>query len=233
MFGWLKKRIAQKKLKKEENKEIVKTLLDYVEGRISADCFWKMYLQDDKIKDYLCNTKSKNTKWRKDTSFDGHPVLLREKPEERYPINLFNLRETIDIGDLRSRCELFYVIHRFLKTQGYEFKAENEDCARVSFFDNLLPARASAPYEFVEQVYNSAPPELNKTEKKKWCKQNLQEMFAYDKNAPSWIQPPEWPIVDGVPYVFSHQESPDDGPELYYFYDPHDKKKVIVVEQCE
>ena len=84
----------------------------------------------------------------------------------------------------------------------------------------------------LQPIIDSIPAGLSKTKRIVMGKEKIRAMFRYDKTYPRWVQSPEWPIVDGKPLVFSHQEKVN-GTDMftkYYFYDP-DTKKETVIEQ--
>ena len=84
----------------------------------------------------------------------------------------------------------------------------------------------------LKPLIESIPKDLSKTKRVAMGKEKIRALFRYDKSYPRWIQGAEWPIVNGKPLVFSHQEriKGDDWHVLYYFYDP-DTKEQTVVEQ--
>ncbi len=81
-----------------------------------------------------------------------------------------------------------------------------------------------------QKVIEEIPNNLSKTQQIKFGKEKVKALFKYDKTYPRWVQSPEWPIVNGKPLVFSHQEKVkgDDCHTYYYFYDEQTKEQTIV-----
>ena len=82
----------------------------------------------------------------------------------------------------------------------------------------------------LEPIINSIPKDLSKTKRIAMGKEKIRALFRYDKTYPRWIQGAEWPIVNGKPLVFSHQERAkgEDWRVLYYLYDPYTKEQTVV-----
>ncbi|MGN1040889.1 MAG: hypothetical protein ACI4QL_05620 [Candidatus Fimimonas sp.] len=105
-----------------------------------------------------------------------------------------------------------------------------EDC---KFLLSLLPTWLDIDDdEIFQQIMDGIPADLPKTKRIAMGKAKIKEMFRYDKTYPRWEQEPEWPIVNGKPLVFSHQQKVkgDDFHFCYFFYNP-DTKEETVVEQ--
>lgn len=58
----------------------------------------------------------------------------------------------------------------------------------------------------LKPLIESIPKDLSKTKRVAMGKEKIRALFRYDKSYPRWIQGAEWPIVNGKPLVFSHQE---------------------------
>ena len=86
--------------------------------------------------------------------------------------------------------------------------------------------------EWVEEnIINKAPENLNKSEKKKWIKEQIKKTFKYEKKKPIWVQGTEqWPRdKDGEFLIFRKQK--EKGEEVTYtFYNPKTKEEVEIVE---
>jgi hypothetical protein len=57
-------------------------------------------------------------------------------------------------------------------------------------------------------------------------------MFKYDSKPPKWIQDPEWPIIDGKPFVFKSQtkDRKNDERVFYTFYNPETKEERVIIQ---
>ena len=111
-------------------------------------------------------------------------------------------------------------------------------CATQKYLEDsrLLSAMQPSWLEVVDdqgifdQLLANLPRDLSRSKQIAWGKSKLKELFKFDKTYPRWIQCAEWPIKNGKPLVFSHQQklSKMDERVLYYFYDPETKEKEII-----
>lgn len=216
------------------NKRIaIRIFRDFVTGRMSTNEFWSIYKNDVELQNILVNDK-KRKKGKVKIKLNG-VTLISILNDKEFKVNPDNLLDKIDINLLDDRYSLFCVIRRFLNMRGIYFDENeyNEDYQEYWFLQSMLPDYVEiADIAFLEKIYAQAPIEYDKAEKLSWCKKRTKEMFVYDNVEPDWYQTAEWPIVDGVPLVFSHQETTEEGIENYYFYDKN-TKEITVIEQIE
>lgn len=211
----------------------VRIFRDYVIGRIPTDDFWDMYKGSTDLQNILIKDK-KRKKGKVKIKLNGVTVITFFDDKE-FAVNPDNLLNKIDVKLLNDRYSLFCVIRRFLNMRGIYFNESeyNSDYQDYWFLQSMLPDYVEvADIVFLEKIYSEAPIEYDKHKKLEWCKEKIKNMFIFDDKEPEWYQAAEWPIVDGVPLVFSHQESSGDGIELYYFYDK-DTKETKIIEQIE
>ena len=109
----------------------------------------------------------------------------------------------------------------------------NKDVKEYLYLDKMLPSWASVEdISLIKNIISSAPENLSRTEKLKWGKDKVKQIFKYDNKKPNWLNDPVWPFKDGKPLVFSHQETVPDGYIKYFFYDKTTGEETII-EQCE
>lgn len=195
----------------EEQKIAVQQMADLAEGRMSIREFWELYQKSPVLQDIILNDK--------------------KLPSRQYIVDQFS---KVDINVLGCRVDVFTAVKCYFRRRNIDLKFHNEDVSLYRKLLDLVPSYIDMGNgEFFASIMAKAPKNLKSKEKDKWFRSEIRRLFTWDKKKPFWIQPPQWPIVDGVPYVFSHQETAEEGYELYYFYDPNDKTKTVVIDQFE
>jgi len=193
---------------------VIQDLIKFIEGEIDFNDFWKNYLSNSSYKaifDINLGDKFKHS-W-KGTVCDY--------------INLFNVKTS------RGRLSIFGAAKQFLIVNGYEIRPTEFYSKEFSFKLSIQPSYVSIEDEdFLNQIIESAPNDLTKTNQKKWIKDKIKSLFLFDKKPPKWIQEPEWPLEDGKPLVFMKQtkELLNDERVFYTFYNPESKKETIVTQ---
>ncbi|MDE7455064.1 MAG: hypothetical protein K2M64_04475, partial [Clostridia bacterium] len=122
---------------------------------------------------------------------------------------------------------------RFLDFCGIQYTQYTKYESDYDFLLDIQPAWLDIYDDsMLQQIFDEIPQDLSKTQRIKLGKEKIKALFKYDKTYPRWIQNSEWPIVNGKPLVFSHQEKikGDDFHSFYYFYD-EDTKEETVIEQ--
>nr|MDE5722265.1 hypothetical protein [Clostridia bacterium] len=101
------------------------------------------------------------------------------------------------------------------------------------FLEQLLPEWIGIDnISFLQNLMSMAPKRMSKTQQLRWGKAKIKELFKFDNKKPEWMQQPEWPIINGRPLIFSHQETDEEGFEKYFFYD-NETNQQVVIKQCE
>lgn len=211
----------------------IRLFREFVTGKISTIYFWEVYKNNVELQEILIKDK-KRKKGKTKEKINGQTVIVY-LDDKSFNVNPDNLLTKIDIRRLGDRYALFCVIRRFLNMRGIRFKEceYNKDYQRYWFLYSMLPDYVDVDdISYLEKIYSEAPTKYNETEKMSWCKKKIKELFVFDNKEPEWYQAADWPIVDGVPLVFSHQETTDEGIERYYFYDKN-TKEVMIIEQIE
>ena len=81
----------------------------------------------------------------------------------------------------------------------------------------------------VNEILDSIPTDVALSIRRREAKLALKKKFMIDRKKPSWVQEPEWPVVDGQPLRFVEQRH--DG-ELFLYEFINDRDKTInVIEQ--
>ncbi len=202
----------------KRTKKAISVMRDFVEGKINTLEFWEIYKNNTTIQNIL-----KNDKYRRNKEF----IIGRNK-ESFMPQNADNALNSINIMQLADRVALFMIVKRYFwyREKIKYYNSDEEYCKQL---DSIIPEWVGdVDCEFIISKINDIG-----IANKSLCKKRINEIFTYKSHPPKWVQEPEWPIIDGVPYVFSHQETAEEGYKCYYFYDPNDKTKTVVIDQCE
>ena len=195
----------------DEQKIAVQQMADLVEGRMTIREFWKIYQESNVLQDMILNDE--------------------KLPVKQYIVDQF---DKADINILGCRVDIYTAVNNYFARRNIFLKTQNSDVSLYRKLLDLVPSYIDIGNgEFFANTMAKAPKELKSKEKDEWFRNEIRGLFTWDEKKPSWIQPPEWPIVDNVPYIFSHQATAKEGYECYYFYDPNDKTKTVVIEQCE
>ena len=195
----------------EEQKIAVQQMADLAEGRMSIREFWELYQKSPVLQDIILNDK--------------------KLPSRQYIVDQF---KRVDMNLLECRVDVYTAVENYFSRRNIGLRFRNEDVSLLCKLLNLLPSYIDMGNgEFFANIMAQAPKDLKSKERDKWFRSEIRRLFTWNKKKPVWIQPPQWPIIDGVPYVFSHQETAEEGYECYYFYDPNDNTKTVVIDQCE
>ena len=196
-------------------------IIDYVEGRMSVTEFQKMFNEDRSLRKTLNQPMDKKYGFLKNYDFILADMLDKD------PIYADRNWNTIT---LRRRVQA--VLVAFLENFGVKSTLYTIYKEEFILLLSIQPSWLRVQDDTLDSIVYEIPKDLSKTKQIAWGKQRVKELFRYDKSYPRWIQGAEWPIVNGKPLVFSHQEriKGDDYHVLYYFYDP-DTKEQTVVEQ--
>ena len=220
------------KISKKEKEQAETLFLDFLEGRISTHDFWEEYKNNQIFQQVL---KTDKTRWKR-TYMLGNVKMYHywEGPYDR--ILEFNPDTLLDVVDIKNLYHiahgLYPTIGRYFLRRNIKYKYGNKEVNYYIMLEKMIPSYINICNEkFLEDIYNSTPASLPKKERIKMGRQKILELYKYDNKKPRWIQPPEWPLDEDGPLVFSHQEN-DVGKSIYYFYNKHTKAQTIV-EQFE
>ena len=194
-------------------------IVDYVEGRMSIVDFQKMFNKDTSLRNLLKKPMSKTYQYMRQYDFKVFFMLLEDYSFVKHNWNTIS-----------NRFGLQGVLMDFLESRGVSYKqyVKYEQDYDVLIF--IQPSWVDVVDDTLDKIVYEIPKDLSKAKQIAWGKQRVKELFRYDKSYPRWIQGAEWPIVNGKPLVFSHQErvKGEDWRVLYYFYDPYTKEQTVV-----
>lgn len=195
-----------------------KPIVDYVEGRLSVVDFKKMFNNDISLRRTL-----------------SHPMIKKYKFLHKNDYNICNkldelcrLYKNWDCITLRHRIQV--ILSMFLDNFGVEYHLYPQYSNDMDVLCDIQPPWFYATDSCMDFLVYKMPQNLSKEERIEWCKPRLKRLFKCDKEYPQWVNQLEWPIVNGKPLVFSHQETISDVRDFtyYYFYDPETNDQTVV-----
>lgn len=200
---------------RQEYKHALSIMRQYAVGEMSTEDFWEVYKDNVFIQTILIKDK-------------------KRPKETRLKFTADNMLSVIDITKFSHRNEVYRIVLNYFSRRKERLEYFNAERNLILDFYDVLPSYADMiDVDRVYDMWLDIPVDVPDNQKMKYLKNQLKALFVYKNRRPQWIQNADWPIVDGVPYVFDHQETAPEGYEKYYFYDPKDETKQIVIEQCD
>lgn len=199
-------------------------ILDYVEGRMSITEFQFLFETDKSLQRTLKLPMDKKYTGFRDYNYNIFNFLKGYYSYKNKSWNCISLRDRVQ--------EILCV---FLDNQQISYKRYPLYMEEYRFLLQIQPDYIDCQDDSILQpIIDSIPKDLSKTKRIAMGKEKVKALFKYDKTYPRWLQEAEWPIVNGKPLVFSHQQKAKGGDirTYYYFYDP-DTKEQTVVEQFD
>ena len=197
-----------------------KPILDYVEGRMSITEFQHLFETDKQLQKTLKLPMDKKYTCFRDYNYNLYDFFKNSYDYKNKSWDTIANRSSIQ-GELMRLLDYYCIKYNDYKKYDEDFSfALNIQPLWVFVFDDSI----------LQPIIDSIPKDLSKTKRIAMGKEKIKSLFKYDKTYPRWIQEAEWPIVNGKPLVFSHQEKVkgEDFHTLYYFYDPETKEETVV-----
>jgi len=199
-----------------DKEKAIKEFVNFVEGRMSFEEFWRNYENNNDYKKLLDDKKPLEVNFARAKGRTVYQML-----------QIYNESTALD------KLNVWHILKTYLQhykipctpTMKYE-----ED---VKFRQAIQPSYISIEdEEYFNSIIATAPTDLTPAQQKKWLKEKIKDLFRYDKSPPRWIQDPEWPIVGGKPLVFKSQtkNDPNDERIWYTFYDPETGEETTVMQ---
>ena len=195
----------------QTNKELT-IILDFAEGRMTAEEFWEHFKANGDLRKILIEDPNRSPKiwYRPDTM----------------------LARGVDPKTYQDSSMLYTMVSVFLTNGKINFTPYTFYDDRYMFLIEMQPEWLDVSSEdFLIDIVSKAPKNMPNEQKINWCKDRLKEMFRYDSVPPIWAQGPEWPFNEnGIPLVFKGQSEEDIHSELvkFYFYDSDTGEETIV-----
>ena len=197
-----------------------KVIVDYVEGRVTASEFHQAFLFDKNLQKTLKLRMNRKYEFLRDYNYNLYDFLANE-----YGYKSSN-------WDTIARREgLQEILCAFLDNFGINYNIFTGYKEDFDFLLRIQPDWIGCEDDsIIKPIIDSIPAKLSKTNRIAIGKEKIKNLFRYDKTYPRWIQGAEWPIKDGKPLVFNHQEKVK-GTDCYtkfYFYDPITQEQVVI-----
>lgn len=195
------------------NDILIKELIDFVEGKKDINFFYSQLISGRY--DKLLNV------------YIGDKIRMYGKNTVLESLKLCGIKTS------HARYGFWHAIEAFLFYEGLKFEPSKKYKEEWYYKVDIQPSYVNIEDdELLNKYINEAPKGLNKTETKKWIKNRIKQDFKYDKTPPRWVQDPEWPIIDGVPFVFKKQSkiTLEDERVYYTFYHPQTQEEIIVIQ---
>jgi hypothetical protein len=195
--------------------EAIKTIVDFVEGRLEPSELEKLLYNDPAMERAL-----------------NDDALL--KPGTYIGTSTFLFVIEQDFGNPGGILNVHGALSQFLERKQIAFKPTK---AYSELYDIILTAQPGwldVPVDWLNQRVLSAAGNRKKKELRDWLRQRLVEMFKYRDKPPKWIQSPNWPINENGPLVFLGQmRIPNyfhDEAVAYVFHDPKTGRCETVIQ---
>lgn len=199
-------------------------ILDYVEGRMSITEFQRLFDTDKSLQSTLKLPMDKKYTFLKLYGYNYYNFFK----------NYYDYKDR-NWNTIANRYGIQAELKRLLDEYGISYNALSKYKEEYGFLIDIQPVWTfSNDDSILQPVIDSIPKDLPKTKRVAIGKEKIKALFKYDKTYPRWVQGAEWPIVNGKPLVFSHQEKAKGGDirTYYYFYD-EDTKEETVIEQFD
>jgi len=172
-------------------------VLDFVEGRMSAEQFERALMENPKFEELLSTSRVKFSAQNVDTTTYLYVVGLQLK----------------NIG---NALNAHHVLKKHLDAVGISYKPTELYSETYDLFITSQPKWIECGDDelFRQQILPFATAS-SKAEKKLQLRNRFLVLFRYAKNPPEWIQGGAWPIEDGKPLYFLGQVQVD-APELFH-----------------
>jgi len=199
-------------------------ILDYVEGRMSITEFQRLFDTDKSLQSTLKLPMDKKYTFLKLYGYNYYNFFK----------NYYDYKDR-NWNTIANRYGIQAELKRLLDEYGISYNALSKYKEEYGFLIDIQPVWTfSNDDSILQPIIDSIPKDLPKTKRIALGKEKIKALFKYDKTYPRWVQGAEWPIVNGKPLVFSHQEKAKGGDirTYYYFYD-EDTKEETVIEQFD
>lgn len=224
------------KLNREEKKQSLTIMKNFVEGRMSTIDFWNLYKNNNVIRYIIIHDKKRkkgvyifdeNTKTMIYDRTKTYDYIYYFRPE--------NLLEVVDISIFEHRVEVYNIVKNYFLRRKKKYKYYNDDEQLYNLFQSFLPEWLDMSSEsiisFILNIWQSMPKETNEMEKTRYCKNKILEFFKYNTYPPKWLQNCEWPIYEGHPLLFIKQEEDVENGCMLYFFINEEKNEEITIKQ--
>ena len=188
--------------------EKLSLVVDYIEGRVEPAIFEQMLCEDVALYDFLQSLVPCGKE------IGDYDVQLGEYKVEPYTINgILKQYEALDQGGPKGTPAYHYYIHteivNLVRTAFPDMQITPDDKPKqrkwlaMEACPDYIGGKEVAENNIIGKILDGIPQELSKTKKLQEAKARIKAVFHIEgKNYPRWIQPPEWPVKNGVPLKY-------------------------------
>ena len=203
-------------------KKEYKIIVDYVEGRLSAESFHNQFLTNKSLQSLLRKKMPTKYSFLSEYNYSLYDLMQKDWWFVRHRWNSYTIRYMLQ-----------QILSAFLDENKVKYTLYSKYREEYSFLLKIQPAWLYFDDDSIfQKIMDEIPQDLPKTKRIAMGKEKIKALFKYDKTYPRWVQSPEWPIVNGKPLVFSHQQKAKGGDirTYYYFYDEDTEKETVIVQ---
>lgn len=188
--------------------EKLSLVVDYIEGRIEPANFEQMLCEDAELYNFLQALVPANKEIK---IFN---VILQKPVAEPYTIKgVLRKYEALDQGGPKGTPAYHYFIHAQIANLVCDAfpnlqiipdsRLEQMYSLALQACPDYIGGKEVAENNVIGQILSDIPQELSKTKKLQEAKARIKAAFHIEgRNYPRWIQPPEWPVHNGVPMKY-------------------------------
>lgn len=191
--------------------------IEYIEGRIKPKEFELMIESDQELNDFL------NGLAPEDRQLSEYIVEKKCFVKHPYSIRTFmRLHESLDEGGPKGSPSYHYHIHREISrliANVFPDISLTPDSSLETIYYLALTAtpdyiggKEVAEANVIGGILEKIPQNLSKTKLQKEAKTQIKAAFHIEgRKRPYWLQPPEWPVNNGVPlrYLKTVKKNPE------------------------
>ena len=195
--------------------DAIKTIVDFVEGRLGPLEFEQLVFNEPSIEALL----------------ENDPDRQRESYVGR---SLYQFVIAQDFRTLDGVLDIQGALREFLARKEIPFKPTIRYEERHAVLIAAQPNWLDVDLACIEQWIADEKPNLEGAPLQEWIRQKLLERFRFAVEPPTWIQSPQWPIGPNGPYVFLGQLELSgyfhDEASIYVFHDPKTGEFVTIAQ---
>jgi hypothetical protein len=163
--------------------EQLKIIIDFIEGKISSENFEKKFKTNKDLESLLS-----------DPDLDWKETYIKTNP--------YNFIQTQDATKLGGALNIQGALEFFLEKKNINCKPTKKYHDLFGIILDSQPKWVNMDTEYFLKHIMPKDHNMKKVELKKFLRDKIKSNFKFIKKPPTWIQSPEWPIVDEKPLVF-------------------------------
>lgn len=191
----------------------IKMLVNFVSGVSSPEDFEK----------YLYSSKTM------ESTLELSPVAV---PDNYWGSDIYHSLISLDYQDVGQLLNAQSIIEEFLDDKKIKFQHCKDFCDAYEVLLGGSPKWLEIDPTFFSKKYKDKLAGMSKKEAKRALKELLLNDFRFIKKPPTWLQSPNWPIINDIPAVFLGQINVDSyfyhNTAFYVFFDEENNKNITL-----